>query len=126
MSTRTSLQNAWRRNGLIWIALLLLLALTTGTAFLRLGAANSAINLAIAALKTLLVVLFFMHWRQSRPLTRLVAPVALLMIMVLFGLASTDFETRDVGGPPWVPQILNAPLQQAPPQQPLRAAPQQE
>ena len=121
MNTRTPLQNAWRRNGLIWIALLSLLALTTGTAFLRLGAANSAINLAIAALKTLLVVLFFMHWRQSRPLTRLVAPVALAMIAVLFGLASTDFETRDVGGPPWVPQILNAP-----PQQPLNTAPQQE
>jgi cytochrome c oxidase subunit 4 len=100
MNQGPELRHAWRRNAFVWIALLALLTLTTGSAFFQLGALNSAINLAIAALKTLLVVIFFMHWGESRPLTRLVVPVALALAAVLFGLSSTDYQTRDVNGPP--------------------------
>ena len=57
----------------ICAALLLLTLLTVGVAYLNLGALNTVIALTIATGKALLVVLFFMHVRYSRPLTWLFA-----------------------------------------------------
>ena len=46
---------------LTWVALMGLLALTCGTAYLPLGSWNVAINFAVAAAKALLVVFVFME-----------------------------------------------------------------
>ena len=53
----------------VFALLLALTALTTGAAFVDLGAFNNVVALAIAACKATLVVLFFMHVRYS---TRLI------------------------------------------------------
>lgn len=44
-----------------WAALLALLAATVGASFLDLGAFNVALALGIAAVKTLIVLAYFMH-----------------------------------------------------------------
>src|SRR6202044_1524984 len=56
---------------LVFIALLLLAGLTTGVAFIDLGAFNTPIAMAIAFVKMMLVLLVFMHLLYSAQLTRI-------------------------------------------------------
>jgi cytochrome c oxidase subunit 4 len=77
-----------------WIALLVLLALTCGSSYLRLGAFNLAANLAIAVAKALLVVFVFMRLGSSSTIVRLVAVIGLSTLTLLVGLSMTDFAIR--------------------------------
>jgi cytochrome c oxidase subunit 4 len=79
---------------LTWVALLVLLALTTGSAFVPLGGFNVVVNFAIALLKALLVVFVFMHVRRGTPMTRVFAVAGLLWLSLLVGLSATDFAGR--------------------------------
>lgn len=79
---------------LTWIALLLLLALTTGSSFVAMGPFNLVVNLAIALAKALLVVFFFMHVRSGSPMTRIAAVAGLLWLALLAGLSLTDYLAR--------------------------------
>jgi cytochrome c oxidase subunit 4 len=78
----------------VWFGLIVLLAITAGTSMLDLGGANVAINLAIAAAKTLLILLFFMHLWRGGALTRLAAGGTALWLGMLFVLTLLDFATR--------------------------------
>jgi cytochrome c oxidase subunit IV len=84
-----------------WAALLLLLALTCASAFVPLGAFNSIVNFAVAAVKALLVAVFFMHLRHASALTRVFAAVALFMLALLFGLSGADYATRHIAPAGW-------------------------
>lgn len=79
---------------LTWMALLVLLALTAGSAFLPLGRINLAINLAIALAKALLVVFVFMHVRRGTPMIRVFAVAGLMWLALLAGLSFVDFASR--------------------------------
>lgn len=92
---------AYRRSILVWAALMVLLLLTFGSAYLKLGTWNSAINLAIAAVKALLVAAFFMHLRSASSMLRIVAATALLTLALLFGLSRPDYATRTINRAPW-------------------------
>jgi cytochrome c oxidase subunit 4 len=83
-----------KRYVLIFLALLALTALTTGVAFIDLGPYNTVVALAIAGLKMMLVVLFFMHILYSKNLTKIVAVAGLLWLMILLTLTMSDFATR--------------------------------
>lgn len=74
---------------LVFVALLLLAALTTGIAYVNLGSFNTVVALVIAAIKMSLVGLFFMHLWYSRGLTRIVVLAGFfwLALMVSFTLA---------------------------------------
>lgn len=78
----------------VWVALLLLLAASFGFAQLPLGALGPVVAMAIAAAKTALVALFFMHLERSAPLVRLAAVVGLVFLGILFTLALADYLTR--------------------------------
>lgn len=91
----------YRRNLAVWLALLLLLAATAGSAYLPMGTWNSVTNLAIAAVKAALVVLFFMHLRSAQALVRLAAAVALFFLIILFSLAAADYLNRQIYPAPW-------------------------
>ena len=54
----------------IFVALLCLTALTTGVAYIDLGAFNTVAALAIAVVKMMLVILFLMHVKYSGRLTQ--------------------------------------------------------
>ncbi|MDZ5457354.1 cytochrome C oxidase subunit IV family protein [Azohydromonas lata] len=83
-----------RRIGMAWAALLALLLLSLGSAYLPLGRLNVAIGLAIAALKSALVLALFMGLGRSAALARVAAAVAAGTLALLFGLGSVDYATR--------------------------------
>ena len=78
----------------VWIALLLMTALTTSVAYIDLGRFSVVVALTIAAGKMLLVALFFMHVRHSTKLTKLVVLGGLLWLGILLSLTMADFATR--------------------------------
>jgi cytochrome c oxidase subunit 4 len=82
----------------IFGSLLALTALTTGMAYVDMGQWNTIVALSIACCKATLVILFFMHWRWSTHLVRVVILSALLWLVILVTLTTTDFFSRD-----WTP-----------------------
>ena len=96
-----AMRSAYRRGVKIWVALIVLLLLTFGSSYVKLGAWNSVLNMGIAAAKALLVVLFFMHLRSAGTMLRIAAVIALVMLALLFGLSGTDYATRGLHRAPW-------------------------
>ena len=101
---------AYRRLLGVWVALILLLLATWGSSYEPLGVWNGIVNIAIAAIKALLVALFFMHLKGSTALIRLFAVTALFALTLLFTLSGSDYMTRTIYRAPWqVPQQLPGP-----------------
>ena len=94
----TSAWSLWRRNLLIWAALLVLLGLTFALAYVPLGPFNAVTALGIAAIKAGLVALLFMGLRRSGSLIRLAAAAGLFWLIILFALTLSDFLTRILNG----------------------------
>jgi cytochrome c oxidase subunit 4 len=86
---------------LTWLALLALLALSAGTAWIPLGWINTALGLAVAALKALLVAVVFMRLRAGHPLLRMTALTGLVTMALLFLLSGADYATRTEAPAPW-------------------------
>ncbi|AOB31460.1 hypothetical protein AKI39_13330 [Bordetella sp. H567] len=86
----------------VWLALVLFAALTVGTAYIPLGAANMAINILIAAIKAVLIAVFFMHLASPYAVPRMIGIIAATMLIVMFALSGVDYYTRD--GRPDVPR----------------------
>jgi cytochrome c oxidase subunit IV len=78
----------------VWLALLALLALTIGSAFLALGWANTPLNLAISVTQAALVMLFSMHLRAAHPLLRVIAAIGFFGIAILITLSLFDVLWR--------------------------------
>jgi cytochrome c oxidase subunit 4 len=78
----------------IFVALLGLTALTTGVAYIDLGAFNTVAALAIAVVKMLLVVLFFMHVKYSGRLIQVFILAGALFLAILITLTLADELTR--------------------------------
>ncbi len=75
-------------------ALLLLLVLTVGVAFIDLGPLNLLIALSIAIVKAVLVILYFMHVRYSSRVIMVVATAAFFWLVIMFTLTMADFLSR--------------------------------
>lgn len=86
---------------LTWLALMVLLALTTASAYLPMGVWNTVANMAISCAKALLIALFFMHLGRAGALLRLAAAAGLVFLALLFGLSWSDYATREVSRAPW-------------------------
>ncbi len=80
----------WRRNGLVWLALLFLLGLTFTIAHVPLGSLNVAAGLVIAAIKVSFVVVIFMGLGHSSALVRVAAAAGIFWLVILFALTLTD------------------------------------
>ena len=78
----------------VFAALMLGTWLTVMAAHQDFGRYNTAVALAIAITKALLVVLFFMHVRWSTRLTWVVAASGFFWLLILFGLTMQDYMTR--------------------------------
>jgi cytochrome c oxidase subunit IV len=95
----------------IFVALLVLTAVTTGVAFvdfdrlhtgirlLDMIPLNTVVALTIAVVKMLLVILFFMHVKYSSGLTKIVVLAGFLFLAILVSLTLADELTRD-----WSPE----------------------
>jgi cytochrome c oxidase subunit 4 len=84
----------WFGPGLVWLALMALLAATVGSAYVPLGIFNSIINMLIAAIKVSLVLLFFMQVKSSSATIRLVSGAGLFWLVLMFSLTASDYLTR--------------------------------
>ena len=78
----------------IFMALMVFTLLTVIAAFQDFGRLNNVIALAIAGIKTTLVVLFFMHVKYSSKLTKLFAAAGFLWLAILIGFTLGDTESR--------------------------------
>ena len=78
----------------IFMALMVLTAITVAVAFVNLGSMNFPVAIAIAITKATLVVLFFMHVKYSSRMTKMVVGVAIFFLMIMLGLTMTDYMTR--------------------------------
>lgn len=79
----------------VWIALLAGTGLTYWAATIDLGVFNSAVALAIATTKALLVALFFMHLKgASEKLLKLVVASTIFFLFILLALSMFDYGTR--------------------------------
>lgn len=79
-----------------YFVLMVLLALTTGFAYVDTGIAalNTSIALFIAVVKSLLVVLIFMEAKHSSKLTHVIAGAGFFWLGILLTLAMTDYLSR--------------------------------
>jgi cytochrome c oxidase subunit 4 len=78
-------------------ALLVLTAVTTGVAYLDMGIFNPIIALAIACLKAVLVILFFMHIRYSYRVMMLTVGAGFFTFLVLITMTLSDYISRNWG-----------------------------
>ena len=78
----------------VYIALMVLLALTFGAAYLPLGPFNVVVAFGIAAAKAALVVAFFMGARAGSRLIWVFSVAGLLWLGILFALIFSDYATR--------------------------------
>jgi cytochrome c oxidase subunit 4 len=84
----------------VFVALLLLAALTTGVAYINLGEFNTVVALAIAAIKMSLVGLFFMHLWYSQGLTRVVVLAGFFWLALMVSGVLADVFSRSWIKPP--------------------------
>ena len=78
----------------IWAALVVLLAMTFGYAFLPDAPLKLPVSLAIAAAKALLIATFFMQLRQATGLVRMAAIAGVAWVSLLYIIAFADYLTR--------------------------------
>lgn len=78
----------------IFVALMVLTAVTVVVAFIDLGALNNFVMLAIAVIKATLVVLFFMHVFYSSRLIWVVVLAGFFWLGIMFVMTGSDYVTR--------------------------------
>jgi cytochrome c oxidase subunit 4 len=78
----------------VFVALLVLTAVTVAVAFVHMGAFNNVVALGIACTKATLVLLYFMHLRHSTALTRLSVAAAIVFFLTLISLTMSDVVSR--------------------------------
>lgn len=83
--------------GMIFGALLVGTALTVVASYLELGIFNPIVALAIACIKAVLVILFFMHVKYSSRLTKLTVAAGFFTFLVLITMTLTDYMSRAWG-----------------------------
>ncbi len=80
----------------VWVALIVLTVTTYLTGEMHLGKWALPLALAIAATKSLLVILFFMHLWEQKGANRLVIGTSFAFVALLVTLTLADVSTRFV------------------------------
>jgi cytochrome c oxidase subunit 4 len=75
---------------LVWGALMVLTWVTVSVTFIDLGNLNIVIALAIAVVKSSLVVLYFMHLRYDNPFNAFIFVASVVFVMLFIGFALID------------------------------------
>ncbi len=83
---------------LVFVTLLVFTGLTAGIAFIDLGPFNALVAIIIAAFKSSLVILFFMHVKYSQRMTKVAIVGGLFFLLILLTLSMTDYISRPWNG----------------------------
>lgn len=79
----------------VWGALMALMILTAGLSRINLGEWSTVVALAIAAIKALLVILFFMHVRyETQKMAWVFVVAGFFWLGILLTLTLTDYLSR--------------------------------
>ena len=78
----------------IWLALLVLTAVTVAVSRVHLGALNIWVALGVASVKSSLVIFFFMHLRQESKLFKIGLLVMLSILAIFIGMTFFDVLYR--------------------------------
>jgi cytochrome c oxidase subunit IV len=84
----------------VFLALMVLTALTVFAALMDLGLWNTPVALLIAVTKAVLVVLFFMHVKYSSRLVSLAVAASVLWLLLLIAGVAADYLSRGWVGTP--------------------------
>jgi cytochrome c oxidase subunit 4 len=79
---------------LVWIALGILTIVTVLTGKQHLGAIALPLALTIATVKSLLVLIFFMHLKEQKGIYAMIIAVSVAFALLLMGMTLTDVATR--------------------------------
>jgi cytochrome c oxidase subunit IV len=83
-----------RTNIVVFVLLLVLLLVTVGAAYVPMGPLHFPVAMSIAAIKAVLIVLFFMHALHSHRLTLVICVASLLWLAIMIGLTLSDYHSR--------------------------------
>ncbi len=78
----------------VWAALLILTGITVAVSRVHLGALNIWVALAVASVKSSLVIFIFMHLKQESTLFKIGMLILLVILAVFIGLTFTDILYR--------------------------------
>ena len=79
----------------VWVGLMILTGMTVSMAGMNLGRLSIVIVLAIAAMKSGLVLSYFMHLKyETGLLFKLMIPIVLAALTIFIGLTFTDIAFR--------------------------------
>ncbi len=79
----------------VWAALMALMILTAALSRINLGEWSTVVALAIAVIKALLVILFFMHVRyESQKIAWVVVVAGFFWLGIMLALTMTDYLSR--------------------------------
>jgi cytochrome c oxidase subunit 4 len=78
----------------VFAALMVLLAVTVGVAFVNLGNFNIVAAMSVAVVKAVLIILYFMHVRYSSRLVWIFVGAGFFWLGILFALVGADYLTR--------------------------------
>ena len=78
----------------IFVALMILTALTVVVANFDLGPLNDVVAMTVAVTKAMLVILFFMHVRYSSRLTWIVVAGGFFWLGIMIALTLSDYVSR--------------------------------
>jgi cytochrome c oxidase subunit 4 len=82
---------------IVFFALLIFTGLTVGASYIEMGIFNPIAAIAIACIKAVIVVLFFMHVKYSSKLTKLTVFCGLFTFIALIGMTLSDYFSRAWG-----------------------------
>jgi cytochrome c oxidase subunit 4 len=82
-----------------WVALLALTAMSLAASRLDLGAVDLVVSLAIAIVKSGLVLMLFMHLAEERLASRMVVVLSAILVTLLVALTAADVATRHTSPP---------------------------
>ena len=85
---------AQRPSSSVWIALLMLTAITVTVAKMHLGAFSTFTAILIASTKAGLVLWYFMHLKYEKRLLKLLLLVPILTLAVIIGMTFVDVWYR--------------------------------
>jgi cytochrome c oxidase subunit 4 len=83
----------------VFLALIALTITTVAVSKIDLGEYNFVAAMTIAVVKGMLVILFFMHVRQARPITKLFVAAGFFWMAILFVFTLSDYFSRG-----WLPR----------------------
>jgi cytochrome c oxidase subunit IV len=102
MEDKADIKNNYRNNEagvrlyfLVWGILISFTAITVAVANLNLGKLAAVVCLAIAAVKSTLVLLYFMHLRYEKStVIRILIPIVIVLLVIFIGLTYSDVISR--------------------------------